>query len=366
MVVGDGMKRSKQVLQNLSAAELKTIARELRPNEKLWGYFSYEWGTALERTKPANPDDELKIPSNWFSLNAGPAGFGTCPPSHKARGDHPKAATRIQSSLNKGKYVQAVEKILAYLKAGDCYQVNLTQRFTAETSEDPRAIYQRLCRISPAPYSCYLDCGDFQILSASPELFLKADADGTLTTKPIKGTRPRGRTTEEDQKLKKELAASEKDRAELLMITDLLRNDLGKIAIPGSVRVPKLREVESFSNVHHLVSTVTAKRRSDKDIIDVLTAMLPGGSITGAPKIRSMEIIRELEPVNRGVYTGAIGWIGPNNTACFNVAIRTMVIQNKIAYFNAGGGIVIDSDPEAEYEECFTKASGMIRVLMPV
>lgn len=358
---------------NLSVAELKTIARELRPNERLGGYFSYEWGAALEGIQPAHPDDELKLPLNWFQKVPGTfwqnservRGVSTqrvAPPSSPFI---QKGARRLllNTSLTEHAYHQAVKKILAYLKAGDCYQVNLTQRFTAKTNEPPEFIYQRLCEISPAPYACYLDCGEFQILSASPELFLKADADGTLTTKPIKGTRPRGPTPARDKKLKEELRQSAKDHAELLMITDLLRNDLGKAAVPGSVQVPHLRAVESFSNVHHLVSTVTAQRRPDKDIIDVLTALLPGGSITGAPKIRAMEIIRELEPVNRGAYTGVIGWIGPNNTACFNVAIRTMVIQNNIAYFNAGGGIVIDSDPANEYEESLTKAQGMMQAL---
>ncbi|MBI4124430.1 MAG: aminodeoxychorismate synthase component I [Deltaproteobacteria bacterium] len=351
-------------MQSLNIGDLKNIARNLKPNERLWGYFSYEWGAALEGIKPASSQDELSLPPNWFQLETQKTGF--CSLGSAKFGEDGGRKPAFKTSLSKKKYIESVEKILAYLRAGDCYQVNLTQRFTTETNEDPQTIYQRLCQISPAPYACYLDCGGFQILSASPELFLKADADGTLTTKPIKGTRPRGRSPTEDQKFKEELTRSEKDRAELLMITDLLRNDMGKIAIPGSVQVPKLREVETFSNVHHLVSTVTAQRTPDKDIIDVLTAMLPGGSITGAPKIRAMEIIRELEPVNRGVYTGAVGWIGPNNTACFNVAIRTMVIQNKIAYFNAGGGIVIDSDPQAEYEECLVKASGMMKALMPV
>ena len=362
-----------EVFENLSPAELKKVYKKIKnPSQRLVGYLSYEWGAALEGIEPACANDALDLPQSWFGLyeietikNAGPVRFGTHPPTRiRSEGIRPKPATRIfQSSFSKKKYFQAIKKILDYLRAGDCYQVNLSQRFETATQETAWEIYQRLKTISPAPYSAFLDCGPFQILSASPELFLEARADGTLITKPIKGTRPRGKMAEEDAKLKEELQTSPKDKAELLMITDLERNDLGKICSPGSVKVTQLQNIETFAQLHHLVSTIEGQRRADKDIIDCLIALMPGGSITGAPKIRAMEIIKELEPVNRGVYTGAIGWIGADNTACFNIAIRTLVIQNQKNYFSAGGGIVIDSDPEKEYEETLTKASGIMKAL---
>ena len=223
--------------------------------------------------------------------------------------------------------------------------------------------YLQLRQASPAPYSCFLNGGSFQILSSSPECFLIAKENGTLITRPIKGTRKRGATPEEDDELRSELVASSKDQAELLMITDLERNDFGKICVPGSVAVPELRVVESFAQVHHLLSTVRGMRRPELDITDCLAAMMPGGSITGAPKIRAMEIIRELESVNRGIYTGIIGYLGPQNTSQFNIAIRTMILKDATAYFHSGGGIVIESDPQAEYDEILAKAKGMMASL---
>lgn len=352
-----------EAFENLTLEQLKKLYQKIKNSSlKLVGFLSYEWGAALEGIAPVNPKDELKLPLNWFGLyEAQKVPTNSRVPSHDRT--LVPSYQKITSSLTKDDYLRAVQKILAYLRAGDCYQVNLAQRFTTTAQEDPWEIYLRLREISPAPYAGFIDAGDFQILSASPECFLKAKADGTLITKPIKGTRPRGTNPAEDQQLKTELAKSEKDRAELLMITDLLRNDLGKVCIPGSVHVLKLREVETFPQVHHLVSTVTGQRHQNLDIIDCLAALMPGGSITGAPKIRAMEIIRELEPVNRGVYTGAIGWLGPNNTAHFNIAIRIIILQKNIAYFHAGGGIVIDSNPEAEYQETLTKAKGMMAAL---
>jgi len=350
-----------EVFKNLSPNQLRKVYQKIKNSSKvLVGFLSYEWGAALEGIGGACENDALKLPRSWFGVYENIIGS----PSPFPLPSRERVRVRgFQSSFTKENYLQSVQKILRYLRAGDCYQVNLSQRFETAIQESPSEIYARLKEISPAPYSAFIDAGSFQILSSSPELFLEAKADGTLTTKPIKGTRPRGKTPAEDAALKKELQTSAKDCAELLMITDLERNDLGKVCEPGSVIVPELQAIETFAQVHHLVSTVQGKRRADKDIIDVLTAMMPGGSITGAPKIRAMEIIRELETVNRGVYTGAIGWIGPNNTGNFNIAIRTIVIQNQKAFFSAGGGIVIDSDPEKEYEETLIKASGMIKAL---
>jgi aminodeoxychorismate synthase component I len=266
------------------------------------------------------------------------------------------------SNVSKENYRAAVSRVKDLISAGDCYQVNLSQKFTVPISESPEKIYQRLQTISPAPYSAYLDLGDAKILSASPELFLSVDGDHVVT-RPVKGTRPRGRTPEEDLCLKEELAHSPKDHAELLMITDLERNDLGRVCIPGSIRVTDIGSVETYAQVHHRVSTIEGRLAPDKDIVDLLQAMFPGGSITGAPKVRAMQIIRELEPHAREIYCGAIGFIGDDGRAQFNVAIRTMVIKDGRAHLWSGGGIVADSDPDLEYEESLVKARGMMRAL---
>lgn len=259
-------------------------------------------------------------------------------------------------------YEQAVRRVLEYIAAGDCYQVNLSQRFRAPLSRSPWELYESLRRISPAPYAAFLDCGDHQVLSSSPELFLKVEGRD-VETRPIKGTRPRGKTPEEDRARAAELVASVKDRAELLMIVDLERNDLGRVCEYGSVRVPELYRLESYANVHHLVATVRGRLRPEVGPLECLRAAFPGGSITGAPKIRAMEIIEDLEPVRRGVYTGAVGWVDGRGRAEWNIAIRTMVVRSDQVYFHAGGGIVADSEPTAEYEETLAKAAGMVRAL---
>lgn len=294
------------------------------------------------------------------------------PDSPPLRIPHKKGATSlrggggcyepIESNFSRERYLQTIRAIKNYISAGDCYQVNLSQRFTAPVSQPSSLLYQRLRAVSPAPYSAFLNLGDAQILSSSPESFLSLD--GTrVVTRPIKGTRPRGITPEADRDLRNELAESEKDRAELLMITDLERNDLGRVCRPGSVRVTELRHVETFPQVHHLVSTIEGEVREDCGLIDLLRATFPGGSITGAPKVRAMQIIRELEPHARDVYCGAIGFIGNNGQAQFNIAIRTMVVKNGNASFCSGGGIVADSDPEKEYDETLAKAKGIMETL---
>ncbi|MBI1909493.1 MAG: aminodeoxychorismate synthase component I [Deltaproteobacteria bacterium] len=284
-------------------------------------------------------------------------------PSHQGRGDK----IDFLSNFTHEEYLRAIRKIKDYIAAGDCYQVNLSQRFQTKYGGDPWDLYLRLREVSPSPYAAYLNGGDFQILSSSPELFLRVRADGgaplLVTTRPIKGTRPRGKTPEEDARLKEELVMSRKDRAELLMITDLERNDLGRVCKKGSIQVSELYRAESFSNVHHLVATIEGELEEGKDAVDCLKACFPGGSITGAPKIRAMEIIRELETVPRGVYTGAIGFIGDDQSAHFNIAIRTLTLKEGNAFFHSGGGIVADSDPEAEYQETLAKASGIMRAL---
>jgi para-aminobenzoate synthetase component 1 len=237
-----------------------------------------------------------------------------------------------------------------------------SKRFTAHATGDPWLAYQRLRLINPAPYSAYMNTPYAQILSASPERFLRV-ANGQVETKPIKGTRPRAGHAKLDAERIAELVASEKDRAENLMIVDLLRNDLSKNCAIGSVKVPRLFEVESFATVHHLVSTVTGRLAEGRDAIDLLRGAFPGGSITGAPKTRAMQIIEELEPHRRGVYCGAIGYIGYDGDMDSNIAIRTLVHSRGIVRFWAGGGIVADSQRDAEYQETFDKAAALLSLL---
>lgn len=270
----------------------------------------------------------------------------------------------IRSNFTQAEYLAAVERAKDYIAAGDIYQVNLSQRFSAPVNQPPETLYALLRQASPVSFGAYLHCGDFQVLSASPERFLCFWPDSRLVeTRPIKGTRPRGATPEEDRDFASALLQSEKDRAELLMIVDLERNDLGRVCEIGSVRVPELVRLESYANVHHLVATVRGTLRREMDAVDLLQACFPGGSITGAPKIRAMKIIDLLEPTSRGVYTGAMGYIGFDGGMDLNIAIRTGVVKDGVAYFHAGGGVVADSDPLAEYQETLTKARGWFAAL---
>ncbi len=275
----------------------------------------------------------------------------------------PEAAAAVETSLSRQAYLEAVGRIKEYILAGDIYQANLTQRFRLPLSgRRPFALYERLMRLNPAPFSAYLDCGDVQVLSSSPERFLAVAGD-RVETRPIKGTVRRGETPEEDRRLREWLRHSAKNRAELAMIVDLMRNDLGRVCRTGSVRVGPFPEVETYASVHHLVATVTGRLTRGADVFDLLGATFPGGSITGAPKIRAMEIIDALEPVERGIYTGSIGYIGVNGLSDVNIAIRTIVVAGGLASLNAGGGIVMDSDPEDEYAESLLKARNLLRAL---
>ena len=273
-----------------------------------------------------------------------------------------KVIGETKSNMGKEAYVRAFNRIKHYLREGDCYQVNLAQRFVASCEGDPWTAYQALRKLNAAPFSCYLNLPEVQILSSSPERFLKL-TDGVVETKPIKGTRPRKTDYAEDQQQIENLEASNKDRAENLMIVDLLRNDISKTCKKGSVKVPKLFDVESYATVHHLVSTVTGLLADNQHALDLLKSCFPGGSITGAPKIRAMEIIEELEPNRRGVYCGAIGYIGFDGNMDTNIAIRTLVHSENTIRFWAGGGIVNDSVAEDEYQESFDKAAAMLDLL---
>jgi para-aminobenzoate synthetase component I len=259
-------------------------------------------------------------------------------------------------------YQAAVETVKEHIAKGDVYQVNLSQRFSVPLAVPPWTLYRRLRAVNPAPFSAYLNFDDVVVASSSPERFLRVEGR-RIETRPIKGTRPRGKTREEDLALARELSSSPKDRAENLMIVDLLRNDLGRVAEIGSVRVPELFALERHPNVFHLVSTVTAMLGSKYDAVDLLRACWPGGSITGAPKIRAMEIIDQLEPTTRGVYCGSIGYLSFSGDMDTSIVIRTFVIAKGVAHFQVGGGIVADSDPTEEYQETLDKARGLIEAL---
>ncbi|WP_422475083.1 aminodeoxychorismate synthase component I [Endozoicomonas sp. ALB032] len=269
---------------------------------------------------------------------------------------------KFSTTISESEYESAFNKVQDYILAGDTYEVNLTQEFTSRFNGDCWQAYKHLRKVSPAPYSAYLSHLDVTVLSHSPERFIKV-TDSKVETHPIKGTRPRGETPEEDLTHAEELLASEKDRSENLMIVDLLRNDLGKVCKPGSINVPRLFELESYANVHHLVSTVTGELSQEHSILELMEGAFPGGSVTGAPKIRSMEIIRELEAVARNVYCGAIGYISCNNKMDTSITIRTLVAHNQKLRCWGGGAIVADSDCHQEYQESITKVKNLMTAL---
>jgi para-aminobenzoate synthetase component 1 len=362
------------------------------------GYFSYDLGRQVERL-PATARDDLELPEVWLAFydhllaidhQAGRGYFIAMPlPGRAAQAvasarelerllkltvRNPSAPGepsctepaqgQLVSNFTRAEYCLAVERALDHIGAGRLYQVNLAQRFSAPYSGDAEALYQRLRIANPAPFAAFLDCGEFQIVSASPERFLQFDPlTRRVETRPIKGTRRRGRTPAEDEQLKAELLCSEKDAAELVMIVDLERNDLGKVCEYGAVRVPDLRRAEAYPTVWHTVATVEGRARPGTRCADLLRAAFPGGSITGAPKIRAMQIIEDLEGLRRHVYCGAMGYVGFDGRLDLNIAIRTLTLRNGQAYFHAGGGIVADSVPDAEYEETLHKARALAAAL---
>lgn len=260
-------------------------------------------------------------------------------------------------------HLQAIKQAQAYIAAGDIYQVNLTQPLLSNGSVHPWALYLRLREIQPVPYAAFLNLGQGgYVLSGSPELFLRVRG-GTVVSKPMKGTRPRGRGPREDRTLRRELRESAKDRAENVMIVDLMRHDIGKVATTGTVAVPHLYRVEGYRTVYQMISEVTATLRPGIGIADVLRALLPAGSVTGAPKKRACEIIDELEGYRRGVYTGAVGILAPQGEMTLNVAIRTVAVAGAQAYFGVGGAILGDSDPVEEYRECLVKAAAFLKAI---
>lgn len=271
------------------------------------------------------------------------------------------------SNMTREQYAEKFHRVIDYIYAGDCYQVCLAQRFDAPYKGNPWAAYKQLRLVSPTPFSAYMETPEGALLSLSPERFLKVD-NCKVETKPIKGTRPRGKTDAEDQQLIEELAASPKDRSENVMIVDLLRNDISKHCLPFSVKVPSLFAIETYSNVHHLVTTVTGELESSEQILPLLKGAFPGGSITGAPKLRAMEIIEELEPHRRNGFTGSIGYISSNGRMDTNICIRTLVTNAKgdgggHIYCWAGGGLIADSECDSEYQETFVKVDNLLNGL---
>jgi len=268
---------------------------------------------------------------------------------------------KIESNMSEAQYKEKFSQVKHYISSGDCYQINLAQRFKVPVSGKSWNGYQQLRTINPSPYSAFINIPQHTVLSVSPERFIKIE-DGVAETKPIKGTRPKLDDAVQDKNILLDLLNSDKDRAENVMIVDLLRNDFSKSCQANSVKVTKLFEIESFPTVHHLVSTITGELPQTVSAIQLLRECFPGGSITGAPKIRAMQIIEELEPHRRGLYCGSIGYIGFNGRMDTNIAIRTLVQKDNHAYFYAGGGLVWDSQADAEYQETFDKAAAMFKL----
>jgi para-aminobenzoate synthetase component 1 len=364
---------------------LDELMRRLGPGEDLLippfsggalGYLAYDLKNVIERL-PQTARDECGLPDLWLiwprqlivhdrmegSLTHVVLQYGEqrphrieWPPGVASDAPHP-ASFRVgplRSNFTREEYMQAVGRVREYIRAGDVYQVNLSQRYRFAFSGNAFFLWESLFARNPAAFYGYLHCGDHQVLSTSMERFLYRAGD-FIETRPIKGTRKRGETGPEDEALQADLLTNPKDSAELSMIVDLLRNDLGRVCEPRSVRVEVHKRLESYQNVHHLVSIVTGRLRPAVSHGDILRATFPGGSITGCPKIRTMEIIDELETVVRHIYTGSIGYLGHHGNMDLNIAIRTALIHNETCYFSVGGGIVFDSDEADEYEETLHK-----------
>jgi len=406
----------------LVASHATTPVAELPPFQGgAAGYVGYDWGMLLERV-PRPRYDDLAVPDLLLALydwviawdhvaqrawvistgipERGKAqehraarrlavvkdrlarlGAGELPARQKdtvAAGAPPRPARRsaapsypvpgvpgVRSNFTREGYFDAVGRVIEYVYAGDIFQANLSQRLQAPLVGTPLDLYRRLRNRNPAPFSAYLDFGDLVVASSSPERFLRVHPGGAVETRPIKGTRPRGLSPEHDAALARALVESDKDRAENVMIVDLLRNDLSRVCRAGTVRVPELFAVEHYATVHHLVSTVVGELAPEHDAVDLLRAAFPGGSITGAPKVRAMQIIAELEPTQRAAYCGSIGYLSLSGAADTSIVIRTCLVLGSDVYFQVGGGIVADSDPALEYRETLDKARGLIAALVP-
>ena len=379
------------------------------------GYVAYDWGMMLERV-PRPRYDDLAVPDlllglyDWVIAWDHAAGrawiistgipergaarerraaqrlsfvrerVGGLPERLRrfvAQGDPPRAnqtaapsypvpdVPGVRSNFTREGYLDAVARVIEYVYAGDIFQANLSQRLQATLVGAPLDLYRRLRQRNPAPFSAFLDFGDLVVASSSPERFLQVQPGGRVETRPIKGTRPRGLSPEHDAALARALVESEKDRAENVMIVDLLRNDLSRVCRAGTVRVPELFALEHYATVHHLVSTVVGELAPEHGAVDLLRAAFPGGSITGAPKVRAMQIIAELEPTQRAAYCGSIGYLSLTGALDTSIVIRTCLVLGRDVYFQVGGGVVADSDPEQEYCETLDKARALIAALVP-
>ncbi|MGD9546087.1 MAG: aminodeoxychorismate synthase component I [Candidatus Krumholzibacteriia bacterium] len=297
------------------------------------------------------------------AMEVGCAGKGPLRPPVRLEGADGELGGDVHAQMSPHQYADAVARCRQAILAGRIFEVCLTQRLDMALKGTGWDLYRVLRSNNPAPFAAYFRCGDLEVVSASPERFLKLDENGIAETRPIKGTAPRGRTALEDRRLRRRLAASPKDRAENVMIVDLARNDLGRVCTTGSVRVPELCVVESYPTVHQLVSTVRGRLRPDRDALDLVRACFPGGSMTGAPKIEAMKVISELEPVARGLYAGALGFLDRSGGLDLAMVIRTAVCTGGRAYFGVGGAVTADSDPAAEYRETLDKASALIRAV---
>jgi para-aminobenzoate synthetase component 1 len=315
------------------------------------------------QSTPALRPPAPSLQSSAPSLPA-PGSRSQAAPSYPVEGGWWDPRLELRSSFTHAAYLEAVSRVREYVFAGDIFQANLAQRFEAPLGEPAWALYSRLRTQNAAPFAAYLEFPGAAVVSASPERFLHVNVAGHVETRPIKGTRPRGVGPEHDGALGQALTESAKDRAENLMIVDLMRNDLSRVCAPGTVRVPELFALERYPTVHHLVSTVVGELAAGNDALDALRLAFPGGSITGAPKVRAMEIIAELEPSERSVYCGSIGYWSVTGELDTSIVIRTAIVRGGRVYFSAGGGIVADSDPEQEYRETLDKARGMIDALI--
>ena len=343
------------------------------------GYLAYELGRHFERL-PSSGEDDLGLPEMALGFYdrvtvidrwTGRVVRVECEVPGVRPGNRPRlhieplsqvSTTPTGSNFAREDYIEAVCRVREYIVEGDIFQANIAQRFTTSVRDEPWLLYRHLRRRNPAPFSAFLDFGGFQVLSSSPERFLRVDGR-RVETRPIKGTSRRSDDPAEDARLAAALRHSEKDLAELAMIVDLERNDLGRVCEYGTIEVAEPRVLESYASVHHLVASIVGELRTDQDLVDLLRATFPGGSITGAPKIRAMEIIDEVEPNLRSVYSGSIGYLGLDGRADLNIAIRTLTQIGDRAFFHVGGGIVADSDPAAEHQETLDKGRAIFAAL---
>tara|TARA_B100000686_G_scaffold348028_1_gene438099 strand:- start:2882 stop:4360 length:1479 start_codon:yes stop_codon:yes gene_type:complete len=320
--------------------------------EKIHGKAITHYQNCIENIRAVeNKIKNLKSKSLLISLE-------DCTPLNKSRVNR-----NFRCNIDRNHYIKMVQTAKNYIESGDIYQANLSQRFEIDYEKDPFDLYTRLRRINPAPFSAFLQFNDFAIVSSSPERLIKLD-NHSLETRPIAGTRPRGRTPGEDENMSTDLLLNEKEKAEHLMLVDLERNDLGRISCFGTVSVTDMMFLEHYSHVIHIVSNVGGRARNNTTLEEIIRAVFPGGTITGCPKIRCMEIIEELEPSPRGPYSGSLGYIGFNRLMDLSIIIRTVIVHNGKASFHAGAGIVADSDPEKEYMETLSKAEAMKKALL--